>query len=217
MREECTSFAEKLTGLFSDIVTETMTARLLRELDEREITLSQLQALTHVAERGTCSVGAIAEGLSVTHPAAVKLVEKLARKELVTRGVAAADHRQAEIAATAEGRRLVNRVRAERTERLQQVLGRMTATDRQALISGLQSFVTEALKDDRALDQLCVSCQALQPRECEDFQLIPLDGSGFRAQGSGLGAQRSEASVEAIGAGATGRSRASQHGAVTEP
>ena len=94
MREECTSFAEKLTGLFSDIVTETMTVHLLRELDEREITLSQLQALTYVAERGKCSVGAIAEGLGVTHPAAVKVVEKLARKELIHRGVAAATCRQ---------------------------------------------------------------------------------------------------------------------------
>lgn len=176
MREECTSFAEKLTGLFSDIVTETMTVHLLRELDEREITLSQLQALTYVAERGKCSVGAIAEGLGVTHPAAVKLVEKLTRKELIHRGVAAADHRQAEISSTEEGRRLVSRVRAERTARLQQVLDRMPQADRQALISGLQSFVTEALKDDRALDQLCVSCQTLQPRECEDFQLIPVLG-----------------------------------------
>ncbi len=179
MREECTSFAEKLTGLFSDIVTETMTVHLLRELDEREITLSQLQALTLVAERGTCSVGAIAEGLGVTHPAAVKLVDKLARKELVHRGVAASDHRQAEISATVEGRRLVNRVRAERTGRLQQVLDRMTAADRQALITGLQAFVTEALKDDRALDQLCMSCQALDPRECADFPLIPLQRLDF--------------------------------------
>src|SRR4051794_7559160 len=103
MREECGSFAEKLTGLFSDIVIKTMTVQLLRELDEREITLSQLQALTHIAERGHCSIGAIAEGLGVTHPAAVKLVDKLVRKGLLTRGVAAADHRQAEITATAEG------------------------------------------------------------------------------------------------------------------
>ena len=87
MREECTSFAEKLTGLFSDIVVKTMTVQLLRELDELDITFSQLQALTYVAERGKCSVGALAEGLGVTHPAAVKLVDKLAKKELVTRAV----------------------------------------------------------------------------------------------------------------------------------
>src|SRR5438552_1914893 len=101
MREECASFAEKLTGLFSDIVVRTMTVQLLRELDELEITLSQLQALTHVAERGKCSVGSIAEGLRVTHPAAVKLVDKLVRKELVTRGTAPGDHRQTDIAVTA--------------------------------------------------------------------------------------------------------------------
>lgn len=172
MREECTSFAEKLTGLFTDIVVRTMTVQLLRELDELDITLSQLQALTHVAERGKSSVGAIAEGLGVTHPAAVKLVDKLVRKSLVTRGVAAADHRQSEIGITAEGRRLVNGVRQERAQRLTRVLDQMSVEERQALIGGLQAFVTAALRDEGALDTLCVSCQALLPTNCDDFKLL---------------------------------------------
>jgi len=172
MREECTSYADKLTGLFSDIVVKTMTVHLLRELDELDITFSQLQALTHIAERRKSSVGSIAEGLGVTHPAAVKLVDKLARKNLVTRGVAADDHRQSEIAVTGDGRRLVNRIRQERTERLARVLDRMSPADRQALIQGLEAFVTQALRDEGALDALCVSCQALLPTDCADFALL---------------------------------------------
>lgn len=172
MREECTSFAEKLTGLFSDIVFKTMTVQLLRELDELDVTLSQLQALSFIAERRTCSVGAIAEGLGVTHPAAVKLVDKLAKKELITRCVAAADHRQTEIAVTSAGRELVKQVRRERTERLEAVLSRMRSEDRHALIDGLQAFVTAALQDQHCLDALCLSCQALLPTDCDDFRLI---------------------------------------------
>jgi DNA-binding MarR family transcriptional regulator len=172
MREECTSFAEKLTGLFSEIVVKTMTVQLLRELDDRDITLSQLQALTHVAERRQSSVGAIAEALGVTHPAAVKLVDKLTRKGLVTRGVAPQDHRQSSIAITVEGRELVNRIRRERSQRLESVLDRMMPEERQALIQGLQAFVTSALRDDGALDALCVSCQALLPTNCDDFRLL---------------------------------------------
>ena len=172
MREECTSFAEKLTGLFSDIVLKTMTVQLLRELDDLDITLSQLQALTLVAERRKCSVGALAEGLGVTHPAAVKLVDKLARKELVVRGIAAEDHRQSHITATAEGRRIVNEVRRARTQRLEAVLDRMSPEERHDLIHGLQSFVTAALRDEGALDRLCVSCQALLPSDCDDFRVL---------------------------------------------
>jgi DNA-binding MarR family transcriptional regulator len=175
MREACTSFAEKLTGLFSDIVLKTMTVQLLRELDELDITLSQLQALTLVAERRKCSVGALAEGLGVTHPAAVKLVDKLVRKALVTRAVAAEDHRQSDITATTEGRRIVNEVRRARTERLEGVLDRMCPEDRQALIHGLQCFVTAALRNEGALDQLCVSCQALLPSDCDDFRILSLE------------------------------------------
>lgn len=172
MREACTTFAEKLTGVFSDIVLKTLTVQPLRELDDLDVTLSQLQALTLVAERRRCSVGALAEGLGVTHPAAVKLVDKLARKGLVSRGVAADDHRQAALEPTAEGRRIVNEVRKARTERLEGVLDRMCAEDRQALIHGLQCFVTAALRNEGALDQLCVSCQAVMPTDCDDFRLL---------------------------------------------
>lgn len=172
MREECTSFAEKLTSLFSDIIVKTLTTDLLRELDDLDITLSQLHALTHVTERGKSSIGAIAEALGVTHPAAIKMVEKLAVKELVVRGVAAADHRLSEITPTSEGRRLVNRVRRERAERLTSVLAQMPAPDRQALIRGLQGFVTAALRDTAVLDGLCLSCQSLLPTDCEDYELI---------------------------------------------
>lgn len=185
MREECTSFAEKLTGLFSDIVVKTMTVQLLRELDELDITISQLQALTYVAERGKSSVGAIAEGLSVSHPAAVKLVEKLVRKDLVTRGVAAGDHRQSEIGVTPTGRRLVNEIRRERTQRLERVLDQMATEERQALIHGLQAFVTAALRDQGALDQLCLSCQALLPTDCDDFRVLLGNGTGAAAVATG--------------------------------
>lgn len=174
MREECTSFAEKLTGVFSDIVVKTMTVQLLRELEELDLSLSQLQALTHVAVARRCSVGMLAEALGVTHPAAVKLADKLARKGLLTRGVDPVDHRQTTLEATPEGIRLVSRVREERAHRLEQVLDRMTADERQALIQGLQGFVTAATRNEGALDQLCVSCQTLLPTECDDFRLVTL-------------------------------------------
>lgn len=172
MREECSSFAEKLTGLFSHLVEETFNARLPRELDELEVTLSQLQALTLVAERNVCSIGALAEGLGVSHPAAVKLAEKLARKELVSREVGANDHRQTVLRIRPQGRELVQRVREERMERLERVLSQMPAAERQALIRGLQGFVNAALPERDALDALCTSCQAVQPTDCNEFRIL---------------------------------------------
>lgn len=168
MREECTSFAEKLTSLFSEIIFKTMTVQLLRDLEELDITLSQLQALTQVGERQKCSVGEIAEGLGVTHPAAVKTVDRLLKKGLITRSVSPDDHRQAEIQITFEGRRLVNAVRLERTQRLSRVLDQMSPEDRKGLITGLERFV-EASMDTRALDGICRSCQTLLPTDCKDW------------------------------------------------
>jgi DNA-binding MarR family transcriptional regulator len=171
MREECGSFAEKLAGLFSEIVFKTMTVAPLRDQEALDVTVSQLQALAWVAERGGSSVGEIAEGLGVTHPAVIKLVHRLQEKGWVTRSLCDRDHRQAAISATPAGRDLVNRVRAVRGERLARVLERMEAADRQALIRGLEAFVTAA-RGERALDWLCCSCQALLPTDCVDFPAV---------------------------------------------
>src|SRR5437763_4296203 len=118
MREECSSFAEKLTGLFSDIIVKTMNVQLLRDLEEMGITVSQLQALTLVAERRSHSVGELAERLAVTHPAAVKLAQRLHDKGLIDRSTPESDHRQSVLTATCHGRELVNRIRRERAQRL---------------------------------------------------------------------------------------------------
>jgi len=180
MREECTSFAEKLTSLFSDIIFKTMTVQLLRELDDLDISLPQLQALSFVAEHRNCSVGALAEGLGVTHPAAVKSVDRLLKKGLVDRTVAAADHRQAQLSATLQGRKLINEIRRQRTERLTRVLDKMTPDERLSLIRGLEKFVTTALMDEGALHGLCLSCQTLMPTDCKDW--IPDSLPGFAAK-----------------------------------
>src|SRR5436309_6248571 len=176
MREECTSFAEKLTSLFSDIIFKTMTVQLLRELDDLDISLPQLQALTYVAEHRNCSVGALAEGLGVTHPAAVKTLDRLVKKGLVARAVAASDHRQAQLAATPGGRNLVNEIRRQRTERLARVLDKMAPEERLAMIRGLEKFVTTALMDEGALHGLCLSCQTLMPTDCKDWvsEVLPV-------------------------------------------
>lgn len=171
-RDECTSFAEKLTGMFSEIIAQSMTSQLIDELDERDVTLSQLHALTWIAEHSPCSVGALAHGLRVTHPAAVRLVEKLARRSLVLKGTAPGDHRQAALRPTEAGLRLARTARRERVKRLERVLDRMDPEARQGLIQGLQEFVAAALQNGQAVDQLCMSCQALRPEPCDMFPLL---------------------------------------------
>jgi DNA-binding MarR family transcriptional regulator len=128
-----------------------------------------------VGERRGCSIGEIADGLDVTHPAAVKMVDRLVKKGLVTRSVSSADHRQAQIRITAPGRDLVHRIGHERTERLARVLEQMSPEERQGLIRGLERFVGASLSA-RALDEICRSCQTLLPTDCRDW--IPEEAVG---------------------------------------
>lgn len=172
MREECCSFAEKLTGLFSEIIFKTMHVDLRGELADMDITLAQFQALYWVAEHSGSSVGEVAAGLGVSHPAAIKLLQRLQERGLIQRAVHDGDHRQAVIRISASGLSLVNAVRTERVERLTRVLNQLAPGDRAALIRGLEAFVTVALHDDGALDGICWSCQSLLPSDCDDFSIL---------------------------------------------
>jgi hypothetical protein len=105
----------------------------------------------------------------VTHVAAVKLVDRLLKKELVTREQSPSDHRQSLLQVTEAGRRLVIAARSERVQRLEDVLAKMSSEDRKGLIRGLERFIEAASRDERAIYAVCHSCQTLLPTDCKDW------------------------------------------------
>jgi DNA-binding MarR family transcriptional regulator len=110
---------------------------LLRRLrvEDKAIGLSgpRASALSVIVFRGPIAMGALAEAEQVRPPTITRLVASLERAGLVRRVNDRRDGRVQLVAATAAGRRLLNKGRARRVERLMGGIARLSAAEQQVL------------------------------------------------------------------------------------
>ncbi len=166
MPENSKQDAERITGLFARVMMRQMTLRSLAELDSEGLSLPQLQCLRYLAQHGQCRLGQISEGLSISSPAATKLIERLVKKGLVRNSQCARDRRSSEIDLTEQGRKLIEGYRFRRLGRLEAALSRMQPADRDAFLRGLESFVLAALEDEAGIRSACLRCGREHDPEC---------------------------------------------------
>jgi len=110
---------------------------LLRGLrvEDKAIGLSgpRASALSVIVFRGPIAMGALAEAEQVRAPTITRLVASLEQAGLVRRVTGRTDGRVQLVEATAAGRRLLNKGRARRVERLTGGMTRLSAEDQQVL------------------------------------------------------------------------------------
>lgn len=98
--------------------------RRAREADRASrISPARLSALSVIVFRGPLALGALAKAEGVRSATMTGIVNGLENEGLVRRRPHARDRRSVEIAATAAGRRLLQRARAERIDRIAERLG----------------------------------------------------------------------------------------------
>src|SRR5262245_43254096 len=95
-------------------------------MNEAGPTMAQLVSLHTLAHAGVRPVGAIASCLRLSPAATSHLVDRLVQSGLVGRSEDPEDRRQKRIAITPAGRKLIERVDAERTREFSAVLGRLS-------------------------------------------------------------------------------------------
>ncbi len=159
MEKDSTTYTEHVLALFTEVLHETMTDRPLRGLSAG-ITPALAQGLQFVYQHEVCSVRDIAHGLVMTLPAASQLVDRLVKKEWVTKTDNQHDRRLSEIRLTDEGRMLVEQIRARRVEGMSQILSRMDPDRRQALVKSLEGFIAAVIEDPNTALKRCVHCGA---------------------------------------------------------
>lgn len=128
------------------------------ECEEIGLTSSQIQGLAHLLHHGAVSVGDMAEGLGTSHPAVVRLVDRLERKGLVRRTPSHADRRISLVELTDHGKELAGRVLSRRTETLARAIGRMDRSELEGLMRGLEGLLAAALEDRAAIQLVCLKC-----------------------------------------------------------
>lgn len=111
---------------------------LRREDDSSGLSAPRLSALSVVVFAGPLSLAELAAAEQVRPPTMSRIVDGLVEAKLVTREAKPGDRRSVSIAATAEGRHLLEAGRERRVRALTERLGRLAESERRALARGVE-------------------------------------------------------------------------------
>jgi DNA-binding MarR family transcriptional regulator len=131
----------------SDVEAVMAAARVLVAVSAQSIagvddvvTLPQLRALVMIASRPAMNLGAVAQGLGVHPSNATRLVERLVVAGLLDRRDDPTDRRNLVLELTPEGHRLLEQVMEHRRVAITEILDRMPAGRRRALVPVMRAF-----------------------------------------------------------------------------
>lgn len=144
MTERATAQAEEVLNSFAEVMSRLLLERYQRHLAELDLTLLQAQVL-RTLRRGSLLTGQLASELRISAPALTQLTDRLVRKGLIERQVAADDRRCVLVALSARGRRLVDQFRRQRSDIFNGALAYLSDTEQAQVVKGL-SKVIEALE-----------------------------------------------------------------------
>jgi DNA-binding MarR family transcriptional regulator len=102
------------------------------------LTVPQFRTLLFLQRRPGAALRALAEHLGLTPPTVSKMISGLGRRGLVERPDSAADRRRIELRLTPRGAALVDRVRGETVAKIAERLGRLSAPERETVLSALE-------------------------------------------------------------------------------
>ncbi len=136
----------ELSGLVSALfghINRRSAGDSLAVMSEAGLTMAQLVTLHLLAHAGGRSVGEIGNRLRLSPAATSHLIEKLVQANLVERAEDPDDRRQRRLAITPAGRRLVDRINAERTREVSAVLARLSTVLRRQFADVLSRVIEE--------------------------------------------------------------------------
>lgn len=156
----------RYSHIFASAVREILELKLLREVSESPLTLSQFHLLKLISLNGRHQVGEVADFLGVSAPAASKNIDKLERLGLVARTPSKGDRRATLLSSSRKGRRLVQQYEALKTERLTPVLESFSTEDLRQLTELLERFALALIESEEAGYGLCFRCSAYFEEGC---------------------------------------------------
>lgn len=155
---EPAQYIEKISALFSKIMLDALEIKLPPEAGDIELTDSQLQGLLYLLRHDQTSVCELADGLSISHPAAVKMVDRLKKRDLVERHESDQDRRVCHVTLTETGRGLSEYVQAKRLQVLAVATRNMDQAELEGLLKGLESLLSAALESRTSVENVCLRC-----------------------------------------------------------
>jgi DNA-binding MarR family transcriptional regulator len=158
MQPETAERAQRLVEVFSRLVAELITNRALREATDGELSRTQFAGLRFIRCHAGCALQDLAAGLDVSHPAALKLFERLNRKGLVKRDTARDDRRRAELRLSPRGEEVLAAIRERQTRCVRHIIDEMPTEAAGRLAPALSAFIYASLDNPEIVERACLQC-----------------------------------------------------------
>lgn len=166
----------RLIWLFARVIDDLLT------VSPRNLSLSPVQffALRFIGLHDQPNLGAIAEALAISNAAATKLVDRLVRKELVSRLESDVDRRERRLTLTATGEKTLASATDAGERRMEEILSLLADADRENLRCGMEAFLAAALRGPAEIQRVCLRCGKKHERDCPGEDLYRSLGGGPR-------------------------------------
>jgi DNA-binding MarR family transcriptional regulator len=142
--------AQRLLDLLNALGSTTFRQFLWQRASELDLTYAQSQVLFYVGDHAGCHMGEVGKAFGVTLPAVTHIIDRLEQKQFVARGDHPVDRRVYVLELTPQGQTLVEELLTMRLRALENVLARMSGSDRARVIKGLEALVDAAEKVSRS-------------------------------------------------------------------
>lgn len=109
-----------------------------------QVTLTQYRTLVVLASRGPQRLTELAQAVGVTPATATRMCDRLLVKRLIVRRTERGDRRNVRISLSDAGRTLVAVVTSNRRREIEQIVGGITAADRDVFVKVLERFTRAA-------------------------------------------------------------------------
>ena len=158
--------ADRVARLFCGVIQDIITSRAIHEAADGHLSEAQFCGLQFVYLHPHCCIKDLAAGLKVSHPAAVKLVERLEAKSLISRAAHERDRRIVQLTATEDGTRIAECIMEARGAAIERILVGAAGHCKCNILDVLESFVKAALDDEKDFDGVCLRCGGSHDDEC---------------------------------------------------
>jgi len=146
------------THVFTSAVEETVEKRLLEEIADRDLTLSQFKLLRMVELTDAHTISDVARFLGVSNAAASKAVDKLVRRNLLHRAEGQPDRREICLSLTEPSRRLLAAYEERKARKLAQLFRGFSDDELRRSARLLDRLSASLIGDQSNPEEVCLQC-----------------------------------------------------------
>lgn len=142
-------------GTLAVLIQDRVEARWQDELDLSPMSAA---ALVQVEQEAGCAIELVATRIGLSHSATVRLIDKLAERDLVAKDRGRQDARQQSLKLTKPGKKLAAQLHQIRNQVTDDLLGLVPAAQAEALGATIAAILHRAVKTKQEGDTVCRVC-----------------------------------------------------------